>query len=527
MRRFCVFLGLGLLSLWAATWGSLYPPSASPLVGEYPQPARRRAPSESLPAASSFVVRFHPDGVLYVGDQVSLEVIAPSDLDVADKSVRVEVEAHSRQELGTADFQPYGIAGRSQATLLWVWDTRGLDPGEYRLHFSLQPQGMAWQESVMLRPEGERSWNERLARWESMDSQCCRVHYITHTDAARDLPLLLQIVDEQSREVAQQLGMDFTEVIPMTILPRLLGHGGFAGEEIYVSYLDRNYAGGDFARIVHHEMVHLLDARLGGELRPSLLQEGLAVYLSGGHYQREPLMSRAAALLELGWYLPLASLADDFYAAQHEIGYVEAAALVQFLVETWGWEAFIRFYRNIHPDPSGKQSVALEAALQAHVGLNLRQLEQRFLARLRRQPINPDMVEDIRLSVSLYETVRRYQQQMDPSAYFLTVWLPPAKTMRQKGLVADYLRKPSTPENLALEEMLVDAGLERRAGNYADAERMLAVINAVLERIERKEPHPCAVHPLARDYLDCAAPLELPSLFKLVPNLSAAWQEIR
>jgi hypothetical protein len=527
MRRFGLLLGLGLLSLWAAIWGAFYPPSASSSVGEHLSPAGTPAPSESPPSSSPFVVRFHPDGVLYVGDQVSLEVISPSDLDVADKSVRVEVEAHSRLELGTADFQPYGIAGRSQATLLWVWDTRGLDPGEYRLHFSLQPQGMAWQESVILRPEGERPLNERLARWESLDSQCCRVHYITHTEAARDLPFLLQVVDEQSREVAQQLGMDFTEVIPITILPRLLGHGGFAGEEIYVSYLDRNYASGDFTRIVHHEMVHLLDARLGGELRPLLLQEGLAVYLSGGHYQREPLMSRAAALLELGWYQPLSSLTDGFYAAQHEIGYLEAGALVQFFVETWGWQAFMRFYRDIHPHSSGKPSAALEAALREHFGLSLGQLEQRFLARLRRQSLNPDIVEDVRISVSLYETVRRYQQQMDPSAYFLTVWLPPAKTMREKGLVADYLRKPSTPENLALEEMLVDAGLDLRAGNYADAERMLAVINAVLDRIERREPHPFAVHPLAMDYLDCAEPLELPSLFKLVPNLSAAWQEIR
>ncbi len=501
MRRFCPILCLSLLVLGVVLGWS------SSLMGLGTMPGEAKPLSSSPPSVPShtttspFIVRFHPDGALYVGDQVSLEVIAPSGMDVSEDYVRVEVEASPRLELGTTDFQPYGIAGRSQATLLWVWDTRGLEAGEYRLFFSVQPQGISWEERVVLQPQSERPWNERLARWESISSQCCQVHYITHTDSAFDLPHLLQVLDEQSQQVAQLLGVDFTEVIPISLLPRLLGHGGFAAEEIYVSYLRRNYAGSDFARIVHHEMVHLLDGRLGGELRPSLLQEGLAVYLSGGHYKREPLMSRAAALLELGWYLPLASLADAFYTAQHEVGYLEAGALVQFLVDTWGWEAFRRFYRDIHPDPSGKPSAALEAALQRHFGLSLGQLEQRFLARLRRQAINPDMYEDIRLSVMLYETLRRYQQQMDPSAYFLTVWLPPAQAMRQSGLVADYLRKPTSPENLALEAMLMDAGVQLRAGNYAEAERHLAILNRVLDGIERGAPQPLEVHPRAADDL--------------------------
>ena len=87
------------------------------------------------------------------------------------------------------------------------------------------------------------------------------------------------------------------ERAPVVLIPRLLGHGGFTGREIVLSYLDRNYVGGNLAVIFHHELVHYLDVRSGGDLKPSMLVEGLAVYLSGGHYKPEPLMPRLAALL--------------------------------------------------------------------------------------------------------------------------------------------------------------------------------------------------------------------------------------
>ena len=72
---------------------------------------------------------------------------------------------------------------------------------------------------------------------------------------------------------------------------------GLQSDGIWVSYLDRNYAGSNSEIVFHHEMVHVLDSRLGGELRPTILVEGLAVYLSGGHFKYEPLIPRAAALL--------------------------------------------------------------------------------------------------------------------------------------------------------------------------------------------------------------------------------------
>ena len=135
------------------------------------------------------------------------------------------------------------------------------------------------------------------AHWEETHTQCCTVFYVTNTATERDLSSLTTLVDAQAQDVVEKMGTNFTEPITITILPRLLGHGGFTSSEISVSYLDRNYASNSWELVVHHEMVHTLDGQLGGDFRPTLFVEGLAVYLTGGHYKFEPLMPRAAALL--------------------------------------------------------------------------------------------------------------------------------------------------------------------------------------------------------------------------------------
>jgi len=236
--------------------------------------------------------------------------------------------------------------------------------------------------------------------------------------------------------------------------------------------------------VLRHEMVHYLDNSLGGELRPTLLLEGLAVYLSGGHFKEEALLPRAAALLELGWYQPLTELANDFYPSQHETGYLEAGALVEYMIERWGWEAFERFYRDIHPGPRGNnQADAIDAALREHFEISFAELEADFRQRLQEQDYTPAQREDVRLTVEFYDTVRRYQQALDPSAYYLTAWLPDGEKMRERSIVADYLRHPSAPENVTLETLLVSADEHLRSGEYAEAEKLLEAMNGALDAL--------------------------------------------
>jgi hypothetical protein len=264
-------------------------------------------------------------------------------------------------------------------------------------------------------------------------------------------------------------------------MSRTLGHGGFTNDGIYVSYLDRNYAGSTFDMIFIHEAVHWFDNKLGGDLRPTIFLEGLAVYLTGGHFKPEALIPRAAALLRLNWYIPLKSLADSFYPSQHEVGYLEAGALVKYLVDTYGWQAFNSFYRDIHPSPGGLQSEAIDRALQTHFNLSLDQVESDFLAKLKSQPVDLSLIDDVRLSVQYYDTVRRYQQMFDPSAYFQTAWLADATIMRQKNITADYLRRPNGIINQYLENLLVETDSALRSGDYTNSAQKLKALNVMLD----------------------------------------------
>jgi hypothetical protein len=479
-------------------------PSQTLVPSPLPATATKTPAPPAIPTTTEapFLVQLHPDGGLYIGDLISFEVLAPPGVDLSERQLSIRA---GDTDLVPVPFAPYGIARRLQATLRWAWDTTGLDPGTYELIFSIGPEGASWTLPVELQPRADMRYPEPFAAWQVAQSRCCTLHYASHTAAERDLPEILAELDRQAARAAEQMQIDFAAQIDVVLLPRVLGHGGFASNEIAVSYLDRNYANNNLGQVIHHEMIHILDGRLPSKYRPSLFVEGLAVYLSQGHYKREPLLARAAVLDELGWYLALAPLADDFYNSQHEVGYLQAGALIQYMVATWGWEAFDDFYRDIEPPTDSSPSQVIDAALQVHFGLSLEELEMRFLNVLRAQPLIPDLREDVILTVRYYDTLRSYQQALDPSAYFLTAWLLPGQEMRERGIVADYLRRPNLPENLALETMLVAAGDAIFFGVYDRGYALLAAVDAVLEARAVGDSQLFRTHPLALDYYQVVA----------------------
>ena len=495
-------------------------PSPSPTVSPNITPTLPPVEPTQSPE-ETYSVRVHPDHALYVGDLVSFEVIPPQDLDMEGKRVVIQIDEPEGDEIGTAEFGPFGIAGRIQATLTWTWDTSGLEPGNYSLLFSVQPGGPEWIEYFYLHPEDILPPPEPNAEWASIETDCCLIHYITGTEAERDMQFLADQAGEQAERVSQSMEAELTDPVVITLLPRVLGHGGFAAAEISISYLDRNYAGSMFDMVLHHELVHILDGRLGGEMRPSILVEGLAVYLSGGHFKPETLLPRAAALLhlpdrdeesELGWYLPLAPLVDGFYSAQHEIGYLQGGALVEHMVLTRGWDTFSAFYRDIQPHESGSQAQAMNQALVEHYGLTLEELEQEFLNVLSLQTVTSDLIEDVRLTVQYYDTVRRYQRLLDPSAYFRTAWLLNNEDMRQRGIVSDYVRRPMNPENVGIESLLVTANEHLIGERYAEAEEFLEYINNSLDAVAEGAPYVVPLAPIVPTHTPSLRPDGLDAL---------------
>jgi hypothetical protein len=418
-------------------------------------------------------VRFHPDGPLSTGDWVSVEVFATPEQVSGQSSLLVFWEG---QKLGEASFLPMYYDTRYSATLLWFWNTEAVAPGEYSLLFEVQPQGLRWTETVRLEPAVPGV----AVYWKTAETPCCRIHYLATTEAERDIAELQDLIERNAQQIQFALGVESPAVVDINLFPRMVGHGGFSGTEVYLTYASNLYSGAEFERVVRHELIHRYDlmAVERGRVRPALLAEGLAVYLSGGHYKAEPLAGRAAALLQFGWYVPLASLADDFYNVQHEVAYLEAAAFVEYLARTYGWQAYLDFHRDI--SEGGKPSQVVDEAIQAHFGMGLRQMEDRFVAFLDSQPCLPDLADDVRLTVQLFDALRAYQQRYAPSSYFRSAWLPDVALMRQRQIVADYLQAPDGEMNQLLEAKLREAGLALRSGRFSEVQRLIREVRLVL-----------------------------------------------
>jgi len=473
--------------------------TAVPPTFSVESPTPTDAPAQTAAPTPGYQLRLHPDGGLYMGDQVSFEVIAPPGADTEDQVVEIKVLGDTPVSLGTQSFGLHGIGGRQQASFKWAWDTAGLVAGEYPLAISIEPAGIQWVESVTLQPQANLPPWESQASLEHITTDCCQIYYLSGTAAERDIEELAESSDQAADQIAGVMGVALDEKVDVVLLPRVIGHGGFAANGVYISYLDRDYAGSDYQTVFKHELVHTLDQKSEGGLRPTFLAEGLAVYLSGGHYHTEALLPRAAALVDIQTYIPLQALAEDLHAYQHETGYLEAAAFVEYLVETWGYPAFDSFYRDIQPSESGSQAEAIDLALQEHYGQPLDQLETEFLAALQELPDSKEVQLGVFSDIRYYDTVRRYQLTLDPSAYYLNVWLVTLNELQEGRGLADYQRRPQRPENLTLELLLVSTHRQLQQGEYAQAEATLDATNAALNALENGELFPMQAHPLAAD----------------------------
>lgn len=58
--------------------------------------------------------------------------------------------------------------------------------------------------------------------------------------------------------------------------------------------------------------------------------------------------------------------------------------------------------------------------------------------------------------------------------------------MRERGIVADYLRGPVNPQNLEIVALLVEIDRQIRAGNYLQAEKTLYLVNQKLDLIQNE-----------------------------------------
>ncbi len=485
-------------------------PTATALPTATPRPTV--SPTLAAPATPTDLyispgdVLIHPEPVLYSGDVVSFEVFAHDGGHKGLSGFPVAVylgDPEAGKELSQVRAGAYGLGGRLEATFTWVWDTSGL-VGTQTLRVVLDPTdeiqigdentaNNVLTVPVTLLPRADEPPVEQSAHWLTSESVCCVFRYISGTAAERDIVSIEAAADKAITYVEARMGRELSSKLTFNLINRLLGHGGFATDTVTISYLDRDYAGGGLENVFRHESAHVLDRQMGGA-RPAVITEELATYVAGGHFKNEPFAPRAAGLLAQKRYIPLRQLADDFYNSQHETGYLEGAAFITYLVDTFGWDRFATLLGAFQPAP--KDSAMLDAGLRLTYNKSLDELEADWLAYLRALPPDARWQTDIADTIDYYDTVRRYQQADDPSAYFLTAWIPDIEQAVRRDITADYSRHPAAPENIALETLLVRAGRAINEGDHATTRRCLEAVNAVLEA-----HGDFAADPLAYDYL--------------------------
>ena len=151
---------------------------------------------------------------------------------------------------------------------------------------------------------------------------------------------------------------------------------------------------------------------------------------------------------------PLSALVDDFYTHQHEVGYLEAGAVVQYIVSQYGWDELPRICAA-SADVKDGDDVARWQAMVTALGLpDTAALEANWQAWLGEASVTPESETLLNLEFRLMDDMRAYQLAYDPSAHFLEgILFSPAEGERL-GIVADFVRRPREPEPVAIELVL-------------------------------------------------------------------------
>ena len=465
-------------------------PTASPTAEPAPSPTH--SPSHIVAtdlALDAADIVLYPVPVVYAGDKVTFQLLphVPSSLRVGDVNATILVDG---VQVASGPLDRRNWNGQAEGIYEWAWNTTGL-AGDHQIEVVLDP-------TDTIQSGDEDPTNNRVtltttvevasgqaaldaaATWQTTEISCCFVHVVSDTAAARDLTTLLPLLESAVVQAANKLAIMPSQKLHVYLIDRVVGQGGFAGTDMVVSYVDRRYAGGGVYELLVHEATHILDQQFAPQ-RISFLAEGLAVWVSGGHYKAEDLNERSAALVATGRYVPLAQLIDDFYPVQHEIGYLEAGGFVTYLIDRGGWSRFKEFYSDISASDAPTVSAALDLNLQAYYGATLAQLESEWLASLQSRSVNPAAVEDLQTTIRYYDIARRYQELYDPTAHYLSAWLPHPTQVRELGNPADLTRRPEEEINITLEVMLVAADTAARAGDYSRANVILASIENILD----------------------------------------------
>jgi hypothetical protein len=431
-------------------------------------------------------VQFFP-WPLYPGDWVSVSVAPRVPEDVTGP---LTITWALDDDVLTMPVGPDGLDARLQARFFWAWQVPEMTsaiPLTFTLllppdAFDPDPADNTLVVSIVPRPVETFHAPEPQATWVFTELPGVRLHYLTGTAAERDLDVIAAEVAAAYAEVGARFGFGAAgDPLDIYLLDRVIGQGGYASWDwVAITYTDRQYSPVNLDMVLRHELTHRLDAALGCHAAPSVVREGLAVYVAGGHYWPGSLVEDAAALRGTAYYIPLSQLANDFYTHQHEVSYREAGAFISYIVEYFEWEGLETFCRATSQGQWEDAAAQLSAGLQALGEADWQTFERTWEAWVDAHPVAPETPALLEVELRLMETLRAYQLAYDVSAHFLEGILFSPQDGVRLNITADFVRRPREAESVALELLLVMAQGAVNDGAIEAAERPLAAVEDVL-----------------------------------------------
>ena len=486
--HYILLIALGLSSCRAA-------PTPRALTSTPARPtktAAAMATSTSQPSAEiaqltpAAAVRAYPGPEHYAGDILTFEIQTGGSFDESGATILMTLDDMETTEVSASSNFIYLL-------LPLALDTTDLTGG-HTLRFTTADGNLDETYSFDVLPADQRPANEENAAWMASETDCCILHYISETAAARDIEFIVEHFQQAAEDFATITGENIDPKLDVYIIDRIWGNGGFGGDgELVISYTDRYYGptiGAEgLETLARHEFTHA--AGVGLEQAGDGIEfnyEGLAVYVAGGHYKPEPLAERGAALYDLGYYVPVGQFLD-----QHELAYLYPAAMLTYIVETYGSEKLWQFLAA-DENPEDNQPGSLGAALQATFGVSLKDFDQDFQVWLEsREP--EEQLEDLRLTIELQDLRRQYQDTYAPPPYFFLDKAEDALARPEYLPVA--LREAHAPPNIAIELIIANAQQAIMDSDYSNAEQLISALKDVLTTQEFEDP-------LATEYLSIA-----------------------
>jgi hypothetical protein len=429
-------------------------------------------------------VRAYPGPDHYVGDVLTFEIITDGNF---EELVAVSMTLDDRTPVEIS-VTPAFI----NLALPLALDTTYLSIGRHTVKFTASDGHLNETYSFDLLPADQRPANETQASWQVNETACCTLHYISDTAAARDIEFIAEHFQQAARDFSKITGKTIDPKLDVYLIDTMWGNGGFGGNgELVISYTDRYYGpttdGTGLETLARHEFTHAagIEPIVTGD-GLEFNYEGLALYVAGGHYKPEPLAERGAALFDLGYYVPVGQ-----YSGQHELDYLYAAAMLTYIVETYGTEEMWNLLAY-DDNPGDGQLGSFEAALQASFGISLEEFDQSFRAWLESKDPGPQL-DDLQLTIELQDLRREYQETYAPPPSFILAEAADAAARREYLPVV--MREARAPANIATELIIAHGQQAIVDGDYSRAEELNKLLADILSTGEFQDP-------LAKDYLE-------------------------